>query len=221
MKLYVLGLGPGDPKLLTVRAVEVLSQVRVIFVPYSTGTNRSLALEVISPYIQPRTQLKFLGFPMGRTVKTESLQQLARELEEGLKVSGVGAFVTLGDPTLYSTYFRLADFLANVEVELIPGVSSITACACRLNLPLAMGDQVVLLVPAAKARELNTLELVDTVVILKGNEDLGDIASSLAREFDLFYARRCYMTEEVLKKWDGTHERDYFSMLIGVRHRER
>jgi precorrin-2/cobalt-factor-2 C20-methyltransferase len=221
VKLYVLGLGPGDPELVTVKASKILGKVSLVFVPYSTGTNRSLVMEVVSPYINQGTIVRYIGFPMGKEVEIEALREIGKSMMEDLKLHGEGAFVTLGDPTLYSTYFRVEQFLEGVEVELIPGVTSMTACASKLGVSLAQGDQSILITPAGRVELVEKLrDLVDTFVILKGNQKLDQIASIL-QDFHLYYARRCGMKEESLGEWNGVYHMDYFSMLIGVRRRDR
>ncbi|WP_252901483.1 cobalt-factor II C(20)-methyltransferase [Vulcanisaeta sp. JCM 14467] len=146
MRLYVVGLGPGDEELVTVRAVKVLGRSRVIFIPYSTGTNRSLAEGIVRRYAPGDARLVLLGFPMSRDVPDSELRRLGETICREANGED-SAFVTLGDPTLYSTFFRVRDWIpCEVEVEVIPGVSSITACASRIGAPLAVGDDSIAII---------------------------------------------------------------------------
>lgn len=111
---------PGDEELVTVRAVKVLGRSRVIFIPYSTGTNRSLAEGIVRRYAPGDARLVLLGFPMSRDVPDSELRRLGETICREANGED-SAFVTLGDPTLYSTFFRVRDWIpCEVEVEVIP-----------------------------------------------------------------------------------------------------
>lgn len=219
--LYVIGLGPGDPELVTVKATKALSRSEVIYVPYSTGTNRSLALSVIQPYIKSETKIVTLGFPMAKHVDENKLKEIGEVM---CKESGeISSFVTLGDPSLYSTFFRVKDFASCFDnIDIIPGVSSIMACASKLKISLALGDESILISPSSKVDLVKEIKgKVDSIVILKGNENLDLISEILKDDYQLFYARRCYLEGEKVLPWNGEFDKDYFSMLIGVKKGER
>jgi len=220
-KLYVVGLGPGDPSLITIKGVNAIKESDVIFVPYSTGSNRSLALSIISPYLKKDAKIITLGFPMAKRVNEEKLKEIGEIICEN--ASSISSFVTLGDPTLYSTFFRISKFVDCVDkVEIIPGVSSVTACASKAFISLAQGDEGIAVVPSSR---LDLIELskgkFETIVVMKGNENLDLIAKLLSPLYTLIYARRCYLDGEKVMSWDEkSYDRDYFSMLIGVRKSE-
>lgn len=221
-ELYVIGLGPGDPELVTVKASKILSSSKVVFVPYSTTTNRSLALAVISPYISEKVRIVPLGFPMAKEVDNVLLAKIGEEICNNAE-DGVNSFVTLGDPSLYSTYYRVHRFIKCMDkVELVPGVSSITACANRGRLPLALGDEAIAIIPADRLDLISEANgKFDTMIILKANVNLREIGSLLESQYDLIYARRCYLEGEKIIPWDiSLSDRDYFSMIIGVKKRE-
>ncbi len=209
--IYVLGLGPGDPELITLKAMKILSEAEVVFVPYSTGTNRSLALRIVEKFT--KGEIVTLGFPMKKEVSEEELKAIAKTICE--KAKEVSAFVTLGDPTLYSTFFRVFSFLDCQDVEIIPGVTSITACPSRIKLSLALGNEAIAVIPADR---LDLIELVkgkfETILIMKANENLEEIKNTLSPSYDIIYARRCYMDGEKIEKLKGDEEKDYFSTLI-------
>lgn len=220
MKLYVVGLGPGDPELITIKALRALQLSKVIYVPYSTGTNRSLALSIVEKYVKD-AKIITLGFPMSKNVEEEKLKEIANII---CKEKGeVSAFVTLGDPSLYSTFHRISKYLDCFdEIEIIPGVSSVTACASKLNLSLALGDESLIIVPSTRLDLIKEVKgKVESIVVLKGNENLDVIAEVLKNEYSLFYARRCYLQGEKVFPWNGEYDKDYFSMLIGVKKGER
>ncbi|BBG24314.1 Siroheme synthase [Sulfuracidifex tepidarius] len=214
MRLSVVGLGPGDPELLTLKAIKRMDESKVIFVPYSSGTGRSLAMEVIKDHAKGR--IVQLGFPMGDHVDDEDLKRIGEKM--CLEAEDPSSFVTLGDPVLYSTYFRVKDFLPCFDqIELIPGVSSVTACACKAFLNLGSEKEAIAIIPSLR-RDL--LELAkgkfETIIVLKGSKGLEE-ASEILNGYQLIYARRCFMDGELISKWSGKSDHDYFSMLIARR----
>jgi len=220
-ELYVVGLGPGDPELITVKGANTISRADVIFVPYSTGTNRSLSLSITEKYARKDAKIVTLGFPMAKKVEESVLKSLGEEVCRN--AGKISVFVTLGDPTLYSTFFRIYKFISScfTRIELIPGVSSITSCASRINLPLALGDESILIVPSSRIPLIEEVkDKVETIVVLKANENLDKI-SEILKSYTLYYAKRCYLDGEKIVLWDGSYDKDYFSMLIGVKKVER
>jgi len=114
---------------------------------------------------------------------------------------------------LYSTVFRLIDRMSCVEEkELVPGVTSFTACASRASMSLALGGDAVAVVPADRRDVLSkAVGVFETIVIMKGSMGLRE-SMRLLEGYDVIYARRCFMDEETLGK--EIVEEDYFSMLI-------
>ncbi|MCY0883762.1 MAG: cobalt-factor II C(20)-methyltransferase [Acidianus infernus] len=169
--IYVIGLGPGDPELITVKAQRILSEAEVIFVPYSTGTNRSLALRIVEKFT--KGEIVMLVFPMKKDVKDEELKEIAKIICEKSNGRKVSAFVTLGDATLYSTFFRLFNFLNCQKIEIIPGISSITACPSKVKIPLALKNEAIAIIPADR---LDLIKLAkgkfETILVMKANENL-------------------------------------------------
>ncbi|AHC50890.1 cobalt-precorrin-2 C(20)-methyltransferase [Sulfolobus acidocaldarius SUSAZ] len=220
-QLYVIGLGPGDPNLITVRGSEILSKAEVVFVPYSTGTNRSLALSIVEKY--SKAEIVTLGFPMKKDVNPKDLERIGEEICS--KSKSLSAFVTLGDPSLYSTFFRVSNYLGCFNsVEIVPGVSSITACASKAFMPLAQGNEAIAIIPADRLDLISKVKQdFETIIVLKGNENLDKISEELKDEYDLLYARRCYLDGEKVIPWsENEYDKDYFSMLIcRVRNNEK
>ncbi|QGR19147.1 cobalt-factor II C(20)-methyltransferase [Stygiolobus azoricus] len=221
-ELFVIGLGPGDPELVTIKASKILSLSKVVFVPYSTTTNRSLALSVISPYISQTAKVVPLGFPMGKEVDEGSLRKIGEDICNNVE-DGVNSFVTLGDPSLYSTYYRVSKFINCIDrIDLIPGVSSIAACANKGKLPIALGNEGIAIIPADRLDLISQANgKFDTIIVLKANVNLRDITALLESQYKLIYARRCYLEGEKIIPWDPSiSDKDYFSMIIGVKKRE-
>ena len=175
-RLYGIGVGPGDPGLLTLRGAEALKNVDVICAPVSEQGGESMALRVVEKkgLLNGKKVLR-LVFPMTkerrrlRSARREAAARVLGELEEGRNV----AFVTLGDPGLYSTFTYLLEELGDtVKAETIPGVTSISACLAECNTPLARGDERFAVLPAheAEGRLGDLLSNFDSVVLLKAKK---------------------------------------------------
>ncbi|AOL16798.1 precorrin-2 C(20)-methyltransferase [Sulfolobus sp. A20] len=217
-KLYVIGLGPGDNELITVKAMKALSDVKTVFIPYSTGTNRSLAETIVKNYVSRDTKIVLLGFPMSKNVNDEVLREIGKRICEEMG-EGESAFVTLGDPTLYSTFFRVK-MPCNPDVEIIPGVSSITACASRAKLSLANAEDSIAIIPASRLDLIKKSKEFETIIILKANENLKELIEILGDDYDLLYAKRCFMKEErIVPLSMNVEDKDYFSMIIAIRRK--
>jgi precorrin-2 C(20)-methyltransferase len=151
-----VGVGPGDPELLTLKAVNVLRQAHVL---YHAGprANQGRAWDMIRAHVQPEQEVRvLLAEPMsavsasnGKAAYRQGVEQIAADCRRGRDV----AFVTEGDPTIYSTAASVWQLLAEVDpsipIEIIPGVSSITAAAARVGWPLAQRDEMLAVVPAS------------------------------------------------------------------------
>jgi precorrin-2/cobalt-factor-2 C20-methyltransferase len=200
--MIVVGLGPGDPSLVTVKAVEALRRADVVYVPASSRSERSLAERIVRRYTN--AEVVVVEFPMGRTTE-EELRRIAQEIETG----GNAVYAQLGDPALYSTFAKLMPFV-KAPAEFVPGVTSITACAQYAGRVLAVGDQALAVVPASRRDLLEAAaELFDVVVVIKANRNV-DVVNKLLRRFGGVAVRRCYMENGEVSgevTWD-----DYFTV---------
>ncbi len=181
-KFYVIGVGPGDPELLTLKAMRILNDCPVWIVPKGSMEGESTALNIIGDTVSRQgKEILEQYFPMKkihRGEKTDSevakaWQQTTEAICEWLTKGQDVVFPTMGDPAIYSTAFYVCETLLgtvpDLEVEIIPGVSSVGATAAAVGLPLCLGDERLVVIPATfengKLRE--TLEQFDTVVLMK------------------------------------------------------
>lgn len=226
-RLYGLGVGPGDPELITIKAWKILTAVPVVAVPVAKQDGASLAQEVVQGYLRAEQQLLPLWLPMTRDKEllarchAEGAAKLAGVLKEGRDV----AFVTLGDVGLYSTFTYLAqavaDLLPEVEIMAVPGITSFAAAAARLNLPLASGDEPLAVVPLPvdTATLRRFLELFPNLVFYKVAGNYRDLVRVLEEEglaAQAVLASRLGLPGEKIRQGLSVAEEDhdYLSLII-------
>lgn len=174
--LYGVGVGPGDPELITLKACRLLRECPVIAYPATQKGGKSYAHEIIELHVNPGEKIMLgLVFPMTKDPVllasgwNRTVELCWNELKQGRDV----AFVTEGDPNLYSTFIHLArltqELHPGVPIVSIPGISSVLGAAAALEQPLADGNQRVGIIPATDDREALKEALIhhDTVVFLK------------------------------------------------------
>lgn len=229
---YGVGVGPGDPELLTVKAVNVLKGADVIAVPRSSDSSSdglSQALLIAKQAIDLEgKELMELLFPM--TKDKEALKSTRREagakVASALNSGRTVAFITLGDPMFYSTFSYLVPFVRELApgapVKVVPGITSYSAAVSTALVPLAEADEKVMIVPAAydidEVRGL--LDSFDTLVLMKVNrifDRILDLLVSKGLDDKAFFVSRAGWPEEKvvsdIKSLRGA-KLDYFSTLI-------
>ncbi len=232
--LYAVGVGPGDPELLTIKGKRVLEKVKYVFSATSKREKESLALDIARPFLKEDSQIVPLVFPMVRNKKIleEAWTSAAKKVLELLGTGSDGAFVTLGDPCTYSTFTylhrTLISLLPGTKVEIIPGITSFQAAAARVKSPLAEGEESLAVVSGAKgSKEIKRLaNHVDNLVIMKAYRHYNKVVDCLD-ELGLLKGtvavRRVGLegesVTEKLRDWDG-HTPSYFTLLITKKNRE-
>jgi precorrin-2/cobalt-factor-2 C20-methyltransferase len=228
-RLYGVGVGPGDPELMTLKASRILSQVPVIFVPKKAEQGESIAESIVGN-LPLRIEPKVVGLVLPMLRDREQLADYWRKAVESmwqyLKNGEDCAFVNVGDPLLYGTFVHILETLQKshpeVEVEVIPGISSINAAAARAIVPLASNDERIAIISGNREDKVirQTLENFDTVVFMKMNtvfDKLLTILEELKLIEKCVYVRRCTTQDEEII-WDISRLKgkkvDYFSLLI-------
>lgn len=191
--LYGLGVGPGDPELITVKAFRVIQESPVIAYPRKRKGSKSYAHRIVEVYIRPEEkEMLGLVFPMTKDQGildrewNETVGKIWQKLCEGKDV----AFVTEGDPLLYSTFIHMMRLMQKlhpeVEIKTVPGISSFNGSASRLGIALADGDEHVAIVPARDDYEAmkKAIEDHDAVVFIKVAKVI-DLMITVLRDLDL------------------------------------
>jgi precorrin-2/cobalt-factor-2 C20-methyltransferase len=186
---YGVGIGPGDPSLLTQQALALLSSVPVIFVPKAKITDEGMALQILLKAITGgvQAQMKELVFPMSKDPEVlRPAWAVAREAVLATLRSGQdAAFITLGDTAIYSTYMNLLTELRQAEpgisIKTLAGISSFSAAAAMLNLSLVEKAETLAVLPCLTEVELMRpdLERFSTVVLMKVGRRFADLREML------------------------------------------
>ena len=188
MRLSCIGCGPGDPELLTIKAIGRLKAADIIFGPTSREGKQSIAIGVVERYIDKELQtVKALVFPMKKDKEAlvEYWKKNACEIAESVYSGKNVVYLTVGDPSLYSTWSyvfkELRENFLDIEIEIIPGITSMFSFAAEAKLSLAEGDQTVGIIPACYdiERVKNTASTCDTVIFLKDGRYFGKVIQML------------------------------------------
>lgn len=193
-KLWGVGVGPGAPDLITLRALETLRSVPVLAVPRPNAWSKSLAWRIVEPHmaeVQDQERL-FLTFPMSKDPEVLqpawdlAFSAIREKLQEGLDV----AFITQGDPLFFSTFIYLREAmleqLPGLDVQVVPGVSCISAVPAAAQWALADGQERVAILPATYGIEdlRQIVREFDSVVLMKVSSQI-DRLIELLKEEDL------------------------------------
>lgn len=228
-KLYGIGVGPGDPELLTLKAMRVLKEADVVAIPKSKEESDSIALSIVKGAVDlSKKETLELMFPMtkDKEVLTKAREEAALAICDRIKAGKSVACITLGDPMFYSTFSYLIPLvrerLSEVEIEIVPGISSVMASAAVTVTPLTEADERLAVIPATyesdKIRHI--LDTFDTVVLMKVNRVFEKILG-LLEELDLkekaIFIERCGgENQRVVNNLDSLkgEKLDYLSMVI-------
>jgi len=227
--IYAVGVGPGDPELITRKGERILRSVDVIMAPVSNPAEASVALETIREFIdESRQEIIVHQFPMtSDKARLIPAWREAAALIAGHATAGrSAAFITIGDPLFYSTFIYLLRILReewpDIPVEIIPGISSINASAAEAGISLVESEEKMAVIPATAGIEeiAEALECFETVVILKVKPLFSEILNLLRRtnreQSAVFVERVGSARQRVITDFTriSAHSPDYLSLLI-------
>jgi len=226
-KLYAIGVGPGDPELLTLKAHRILQEVAAIFVPKAKEKEESVALDITRRYIPDGIPVEFLYMPMiSCRIKLNDYWEKAAENVLKRLMDGDVAFLTLGDSLTYSTASYLLEAIQRmqpqIKVEFVPGITSFAACAARAGLPLVEGDETLVIVPSVGAEVYlkDMLSKHENCVLMKVSRSFDTIVKVLdelnLKEQTLFISRCGTEKELITNDIDRLRGQqiDYLSLMI-------
>lgn len=227
-RLFLVGVGPGDPELLTRKAERILREADVIAAPVTAPNESSQALGIVSELLDDkRHHLLPLLFPMSsdRDSLIPHWKEACRLVAERVHAGKTVAFIALGDPMFYATSLYLLDGMRReypeVPVEVVPGVSSIFAAAAAGCFPLAEGTERVAVLPATAGMEAvrDVINKNDTVILLKVKPAFDSIMGLIEEypQANILFAQKIGMAGQVVltdRALIAAFKPDYLSLLI-------
>ncbi|MFT6223434.1 MAG: precorrin-2/cobalt-factor-2 C20-methyltransferase [Paracoccaceae bacterium] len=220
--LHGVGLGPGDPELMTLRAARLIGSARVIAYPTLAGAD-SFARQIAQAHIHPDAVEIRIDLEMSterapaQAAYDAGAAKIAAELDKGHDVVALCE----GDPFFYGSFMYLHARLADrYRVTVVPGVTSMTACAATAALPLAARNEVMTILPAPldEATLAARLATADTAVIMKIGRHLPKLRRVLAAAgltgHAVYIERATLESEKVMPLAQAPEKAPYFSMIL-------
>lgn len=218
-KLYGIGVGPGDSKLLTVKAVEAIEQADMIITPKTEKKEGSVAFNIAKPYIPDTVEIFPMVFQMNTDMEAVNKQwEINRKLiQEKLDEGKNLVFLTLGDPMLYSTYMYIFNEFKDseeYEVETIPGIPAFLGIASYIGLPVTEWEENVLIIPATcdPKKFDQALTACDNAVIMKVYKSFAFVQEELRKHHMLersVMVSRAGLPDEIVIRDIGGLPADY------------
>lgn len=189
-KLYGIGVGPGDPELLTLKAKRILESSEVIAIPVKVLGEHSVAMDIIEQVVDVSgkkvIEVLFSMNPdddVRVQCRAEAGKLLTDELEKGRNI----AMITIGDVSVYSTYMYINQFIeeSGFETEIIPGIPSFCSGAALAKIPLMEGRESLVVIPSTQDGNLlsNALGMFENVVVMKvGGSSMQKLADAMSEK---------------------------------------
>lgn len=226
--LYGIGVGPGDPELITIKGIKLLEKCPVVAFPAGLRNQTGIAQKIVTPWLKPQQVQLSLNFPyvQDETILHQAWQIAAAEVWQYLQTGQDVAFACEGDVSFYSTFTYLAQTLQQLHpetlVQTIPGICSPTAAVAALGIPLTISNQRLAVIPALyNVSELESaLNWADVVVLMKVSSVYEQVWEILQRRDLLnnaYVVERATLPTQVI--YQGLRDRPhlklpYFSLMI-------
>lgn len=223
-KLYGVGVGPGDPELLTLKALRLIKENEVIAVP-GKEIQASVAYQIVKGAYEELDEKTLIPVAMPMTKDPQVLkanhEKAADQVESYLKEGKNVVFLTLGDTTVYSTYLYVHKRILErgYEAEIVSGITSFCAVAARLNMGLVEADQPLHVIPATyKAQEMEEiLKIPGTKVLMKTGKKMKQVKESIEKSGQkAVMIENCGMPSEKIY-WSAEEipeDSGYYSLII-------
>ena len=224
---YGVSVGPGDPELLTLKAVRIIRTCDVIAVPRSSENGEQVALEIARAAVPELSQKEIVPLDMPMTHDAKELEENhakgAKALEACLDQGKNVVFLTLGDPCVYSTFSYLQHRVEadGYHTELVSGITSFCAAAARLNISLSEWNEQLHIVPAVHRLDSELTES-GNYILMKSGKKMNQVKEILAKSGrDVLMVENCGMPEEHI--YHGVEEipddAGYYSLIIAKEHK--
>src|SRR5262249_21819049 len=184
-RFFAIGVGPGDPELLTVKAISVLRRAHIIY-HAGPADDRGRALETVRGHLRAEQVVRAIrSEPMTSLGGFDGYRQCVEAIAAECRAGRDVVFVSEGDPTLYNTAARVWQLLGQrhpeIVIEIVPGITSITAAAARVRWSLAQGDETIAIVPGAYHASLfpDLADAFNTLCLLKPARSLPALQKAL------------------------------------------
>ena len=222
---YGIGVGPGDPELLTLKAIDALKKIDVLIAPKTEKKSDSVALSIAQPHLKPSVEIIYQTFPMVKDFAEEkeifeaNKEEILNELRGGKNVG----FATLGDPMFYSTYIYIFKLLKScgVKIVTIPGVPAFLAIAAQIGRPLAYGNDILTIIPATAELDAikNFLDKADATVLMKVYKNFPEVVDALKSRGmidEAILVSRCGLNDEKIITDIAAHNDERLNYLSTI-----
>lgn len=222
---YGIGVGPGDPELLTVKAINALKKIDVLIAPKTEKKSDSVALSIAQPHLKPSVEIIYRTFPMVKDFaeSTEIFEEHKTEILRLLRGGKNVGFATLGDPMFYSTYIYIFRLLepCGVKIVTIPGVPAFLAIAAQIGRPLAFGNDILTIIPATADRDAikTSLDRADSTVLMKVYKNFPEVVEELANHGmidEAVLVSRCGLDDERIIRDVVAHKDEVLNYLSTI-----
>ena len=219
--LYGVGVGPGDPELMTLKAVRLIRENMIIAVP-GADPKETVAYKIAVQAVPELAEKELLPIYMPMTHDPEELERNhakgAKSLEEVLDQGKNIVFLTLGDPCVYSTFSYLQKRVEKdgYHTELVSGITSFCAAAARLNIPLSEWNEQLHVVPAVHRLD-STLNESGNYILMKSGKKMNQVKEILAQSGrDVLMVENCGMENEHIYRnvEEIPDDAGYYSLII-------
>lgn len=211
--LYCVGCGPGDPDLLTLKAINIIKNAEVIYTPTARENKPSVALSIVEKFLAEKTEIRQLVFPMVKDYEKlrEHWKTNAKEIADAVRNGKKAVYLTVGDPSLYSTWIyihrEMCKNYRDIEIEIVPGITSIFSFSAEIKTPIGEGEEIIGIIPACYNLDRLKIaaECCDTLVFLKDGRYFNNVIdilmeSSFPEDSDVFIAQDVSTDNETLQK---------------------
>ena len=234
-ELICVGCGPGDPDLLTVKAVKAIKNAEIIMCPTSKEGKTSIAFSIITSLLDPekKPEIKNLVFPMvkDKDILEDTWKKNTEVIAEAVRSGKKVVYLTVGDPYLYSTWIYLHRELQakhpEIKITVIPGIVSIFTFASKVGISIAEGSETVAVIPSCYdlSRVKETAKNCDTMIFLKDGRYFDQVIQLLKDagfpDSSIFAVGQDLGTkEEIVKKLtlgevtENSFTTKYFSIMV-------